>query len=84
MAKVNDHNCQCEGKQQGDKDLERLRAFATPYAIQVSVTMVALGEALAIVIDHRDQAVLDELRVVCNELFDSAQEAMDSDRVKVQ
>lgn len=73
-----------EGKRNQGDELERLRAFATPFAIQVSLTMVALGEAVAIVIQNQDQAVLDQMRLVANETFDAADEALRDAVSKVQ
>ncbi len=70
------HSCQCEGKCGKNPDLERLRAFAGPYAYQVSRAMVSLAEAVELALNSHDAAVIEEMRTVAIEVFDQADEAL--------
>lgn len=65
-----------EDKRDRGKDLELVKDFLGPHAFLVSKAMVDLATAVEAVLNQHNAALLAEIRVVCNEILDAADEAL--------
>lgn len=63
-------------------DIETKLKIIGPYGVRVSRAMLGLGEAVELVLNLRDYAVLREMKSVCDEVFQQAEKAIQDDKAR--
>ena len=63
--------------------LDKQKAIG-PYTATITGAMVGLGQAVALAMNLRDRPVIEEMQRVCADIFEQAEEAMNSDTRNIQ
>ena len=61
------------------EDLQEKLRLMRPYSVRTCGAMVGLGGAVELALNMRDMAVIQEMKVVCNEIFEQAKTVLNSD-----
>ena len=65
------------------EELQKALDAIPPYARTISTAMVLLGHAVELALNMRDRAVIQEMKVVCSEIFNQAEVALNENKQMV-
>ena len=66
------------------EDLQNKLNLMGPYSVRICGALVGVGQAVEVALNMRDRAVIDEMKVVCGEIFEQAEMALNHDTRNVQ